>query len=192
MKTSFLFKGAVLASALAVAGQTVFAHSGATGVVKERMDGMGVMKGAMKTLTPMMRGQVEYDAAVVHNQARDISRHAGATLTKLFPEGSTDHPSEARLEIWQDWDAFSFLAEQLREAADGLAAASANGLSMVDAVPSAGAMMGTGMTGTASSLMMGTGSDSGRMDLSEMPADRVFAVMSQVCAACHTRFRQEK
>ena len=29
-------------------------------------------------------------------------------------------------------------------------------------------------------------------DFAEMPADGVFTVMGQVCAACHTRFRAEK
>jgi len=204
MKTENLFKGAVIASVLAVASQSVFAHGGATGVVKERMEGMGVMKESMKVLTPMMRGQVDYDADVVRERAGDISRHAGEALTKLFPEGSTAKPSEAKPEIWQDWEGFSALAEQLRVAADGLAAASENGLMGAGDVPGSGrmmggqggAIMGNGMMGTQNGTMMGgmmgAGSGIGMMDLSQMPADRAFAMMGQVCSACHTRFRIEK
>ncbi|MES0827020.1 c-type cytochrome [Ruegeria sp. SCP11] len=192
MKTEKLLLGAVVASVLVVASQSVFAHGGATGVVKERMDGMGVMKEAMKVLTPIMRGQVDYDAAVVRERSEDISRHAGEALTRLFPEGSLDAPSEAKPEIWQDWEAFSALADQLRVMADGLAEASENGLMMAGEAPAVGDMMG----GQGGSMMggstMGTGVGANMMDLSQMPADRVFTMMGQVCSACHTRFRVEK
>ncbi|WP_170519861.1 c-type cytochrome [Ruegeria atlantica] len=192
MKTEKLLLGAVFASVLAVASQSVFAHGGATGVVKERMDGMGVMKEAMKVLTPMMRGQVDYDTAVVRDRSEDISRHAGEALTKLFPKGSLDAPSEAKPEIWQDWEAFSTLADQLRVMADGLAEASENGLMMAGEAPAVGDMMG----GQGGSMMggstIGTGVGANMMDLSQMPADGVFTMMGQVCSACHTRFRVEK
>ncbi len=200
MKTEKLLLGAVVASVLVVASQSVFAHGGATGVVKERMDGMGVMKEAMKVLTPMMRGQVEYDAAVVRERSEDISRHAGGALTRLFPKGSLDAPSEAKSEIWQDWEAFSALADQLRVMADGLAEASENGLMMAGEMPAVSGMMGghdgTMMGDQGGSMMgggtMGTGASGGMMDLSQMPADGVFTMMGQVCSACHTRFRIEK
>ncbi|WP_170394389.1 c-type cytochrome [Ruegeria arenilitoris] len=192
MKTEKLLLGVVFASLLAVASQSVFAHGGATGVVKERMDGMGVMKEAMKVLTPMMRGQVDYDTAVVRDRSEDISRHAGEALTKLFPKGSLDAPSEAKPEIWQDWEAFSTLADQLRVMADGLAEASENGLMMAGEAPAVGDMMG----GQGGSMMggstIGTGVGANMMDLSQMPVDGVFTMMGQVCSACHTRFRVEK
>ncbi|MCK0170962.1 cytochrome c [Aliiroseovarius sp. S1123] len=204
MKTNKLLMGAMAASVLAVASQSVLAHGGAMGIVKERMDGMGVMKEAMKVLTPMMQGKVDYDADVVRDRAGDISQHAGTTMTKLFPEGSTDAPSEAKLEIWQDWESFAALAEQLRVTADGLAAASDNGLMMAGNAPAdggmmagqGGAMMGSGMmagqgTGMMGSGMMG-GQGAGMMDFADMPADGVFTMMGQVCSACHTRFRAEK
>ncbi|WP_170575212.1 c-type cytochrome [Ruegeria atlantica] len=197
MKTEKLLLGAVAASVLAVASHSVFAHGGATGVVKERMDGMGVMKEAMKVLTPMMRGQVDYDATVVREWSEDISRHAGEALTKLFPEGSLDAPSEAKPEIWQDWEAFSTLADQLRVMADGLAEASENGLMMAGETPAVGDMMGGQDSSMMGGTMMGGGMMGGAaefdtMDLSQMPADGVFTMMGQVCSACHTRFRVEK
>lgn len=192
MKNEKLLLGAVVASVLVVASQSVFAHGGATGVVKERMDGMGVMKEAMKVLTPMMRGQVEYDAAIVRERAEDISNHAGEALTKLFPEGSLDAPSEAKPEIWQDWREFSALADQLRVMADGLVEASENGLMMGGETSAAGGMMGGQSGSMMGGGMMGTGASGGMMDLSQMPADGVFTMMGQVCSACHTRFRIEK
>lgn len=196
MKYKNLIKGAAVASLLALASQTVIAHSGATGVVKERMDGMGVMREAMKVLTPMMQGRTNYDATLVREHAEDISRHSGEALTKLFPEGSIMPPSEARPEIWQDWESFSELSEQLLVTAEGLAAASENGLVSTANSSSTTNMMGGGMSGSESGAMMGGmmagGSSGGMMDFAKMPADRVFAMMGQVCSACHTRFRAEK
>ncbi|WP_170362736.1 c-type cytochrome [Ruegeria arenilitoris] len=188
-----LFKlttGAVLASMIAV---TALAHGGATGIVKERMDGMSAMKDAMKTLTPMMQGKTPYDAGTVRDAAETIGRHAGDSMTRLFPEGSDGMPSEAKPAIWQDWDAFAELAEQLQTYAEGLALAADNGLMMAGAGQGSGLMGGSGMMGGASMMGGGamTGGPPGREELSEMPADGVFMMLGQTCSACHTRFRSE-
>ncbi len=179
-----LTTGAALASMIAVAA---LAHGGATGIVKERMDGMSAMKDAMKTLTPMMQGKTPYDAATVQRAAEAIGRHAGDSMTRLFPEGSGGKPSEAKPAIWQDWDAFAELAEQLHTYAEGLALAADNGLM------TAGAGQGSGMMGGASMMGGGAmmGGIPGREELSEMPADGVFMMLGQTCSACHTRFRSE-
>ncbi len=199
MKLNNVITGAALASLLSAAA---LAHGGATGIVKERMDGMGVMKGSMKVLTPMMQGKTEYDAEAVRREAEKIQAHAGDTLTKLFPEGSDGKPSEAKPEIWSDWNGFVGLAAQLETFSAGLAAAADNGLMM------AGTQHGSMMEGSNSMMrssgmgsgsMMGAGIGNGGMmggahsveDLSQMPADSVFMMMSQVCSACHTRFRSE-
>ena len=182
MTLSKLVSGAALASLIAVAAH---AHSGATGIVKERMDGMGVMKDSMKVLAPMMQGKTAYDAAAVRREAEKIGAHAGEVLTTLFPEGSNGHPSEAKAEIWTDWEGFVDLAERLQTYSDGLASAAENGLMMSEAQGTSimgGSMMGGG-------AMMG-GSPSAEA-LSQMPADGVFMMLSQTCSACHTRFREE-
>ncbi len=199
MKLTNVITGAALASLLSAAA---LAHGGATGIVKERMDGMGVMKESMKVLTPMMQGKAEYDAEAVRRAAAKIQAHAGDTLTKLFPEGSDGKPSEAKPEIWTDWDSFAGLATQLETFSAGLAAAAGNGLMMAEGQH--GSMMGgtgtmMGSSGMGSGSMMGAGMGAGGMtggahsvdDLSQMPADGVFMMLSQVCSACHTRFRSE-
>ena len=92
-------------------GVTTNAHENATGVVKERM---GLMKGlgkSMKALARMMRGGDPYDADKVKVLAKQLGDHGSITLTKLFPEGSLQKPTEARLEIWENWERFSALAE---------------------------------------------------------------------------------
>jgi cytochrome c556 len=151
------------------------------------MDGMSAMKDSMKILTPMMQGKTPYNAQTVQSEAEIIGRHAGESMTKLFPEGSDGKPSEAKPEIWQDWGSFAELASQLETYSEGLVLAADNGLMM------SGSGQGSGMMGGAS--MMGGGSMMGgspdQTQLSEMPADGVFMMLSQTCSACHTQFRSE-
>lgn len=198
MKLTNVITGAALASLLSAAA---LAHGGATGIVKERMDGMGVMKESMKVLTPMMQGKTEYDAEAVRREAAKIQAHAGDTLTKLFPEGSEGKPSEAKPEIWTDWNGFAGLAAQLETLSAGLAAAADNGLMMAEtqhgSMMEGSTMMGS--SGMGSGSMMGSGMGASGMtggahsaeELAQMPADGVFMMLSQVCSACHTRFRSE-
>ena len=49
--------------------------------------------------------------------------------------------------------------------------------------------MMTGASMMGGGMMMG--GVPGREELSEMPADGVFMMLSQSCSACHTRFRSE-
>lgn len=191
---------AILAGALGVAGiTTALAHGGATGIVKERMDAMKAMGEAVKSLSGMMRGETEYDPSQVRADAETIESHAGDALTSLFPEGSTDEPSEAKPEIWSDWEAFEDQANRLQAMASGLSAAADNGL-MMEQDGSTSSMMGTsnsGMMGGGSSMMSGNPMMGGSADvpsgseLASMPADGVFHMVAQTCSSCHTRFRAE-
>ena len=173
-----------------------YAHTGATGVYKERMDAMGDMGDVVKRLSAMMRGETAYDADAVKAGAKTIRSHAGSTMTGLFPEGSAHPPSEAKPEIWSDWDAFTALANQLETFAQGLEGAADNGLAMQGGMGggsmmgSGGMMGGQGMMGSGS--MMGGGGMMSAEHLAQMPADGVFNMLTQTCSACHTRFRVEK
>jgi hypothetical protein len=82
----------------------------------------------------------------------------------------------------------------MQVAARGLALAADNGLAHEQGGMSTGTMMGGGsMMGGNVSGMMGGGMMSGMTaaDIGAMPADAAFAMASQVCSACHTRFRAE-
>ena len=116
-------KTTLLLSLIAVsAASLVWAHGSATGIVKERMDGMVAMSKATKAITPMMRGNVEYNAEAIRDYARTIEEHAGEAMTKLFPEGSGGMPSEAKDDVWTDWEQFEVLAMQLESLGKGLGA----------------------------------------------------------------------
>ena len=110
------------ASALAVvltAPALTLAHTGATGIVKERMDVMKDVGAAMKELGAMVKGEASFDAATVTRRAGDLKAHA-ASMPALFPEGSIHGPSEALPSIWEDFAGFSRIASDLESAADAL------------------------------------------------------------------------
>lgn len=191
----------VAASAVSVlTAIAALAHSGATGIYKERMDGMMAMGKVVKSLSSMMRGEIAYDAALVRQGAQVIKFHAGETMTTLFPEGTTEAPSEARPEIWSDWDTFEALAKQLETYAKGLDSAAENGLAMGGENQSSmmengnSMMMGnqSGMMGDSSSMMGNAQTTMTADQLAKMPVDGVFNMIAQTCSSCHTKFRLEK
>lgn len=108
-----------LTASLVVMGSMVLAHSGATGVVKERMDSMGSLAASMKQLVGMHKtGAI--DANTVGQIARVIKINSGPALNERFPEGSLPKVSEASSKIWQDWDRFTDISDELYAVASRL------------------------------------------------------------------------
>lgn len=203
----------VFAAAGAVASgiaMTALAHSGATGVVKERMDAMKAMGDAVKSTARMVQGETAYDPEAIRETAAVIKENSGEAMTKLFPEHSMSDVSEAKHEIWDKWDEFARLSVQLELLAGALEKAADNGLMHGgDGTAAAGmgnggmmgnqnmmgsgsGMMGGGNMMSGSGMMMGSGNGMPDADhLAQMPADGVFNMMTRTCSACHTKFRQE-
>ena len=173
----------IMCVSIATAG-AVWAHGGATGIVKERMEGMGVMAKSVKALASMMRGKTTYDADEVRRFAGQVKAHAGTSLTKLFPQNSTMKPSVAKPEIWSNWTSFEALALQLALLAEGLELAADNGLNAAGADANDPMFTIAGMKG--GSPMMSAD------HLALMPPKNLFKMMAQTCSACHSQFRLEK
>lgn len=113
-----------LAAAVGLATGAALAHKGATGIVKERMDAMKAVADATKTIAQMIKGETVLDNTAAAEAASIIEGHA-RKMPELFPQDSTDHPSEALPAIWQDWDQFTEIAERLAEGSAELAATAA-------------------------------------------------------------------
>ncbi len=150
----------------------VLAHSGATGIVKERMELMKSVGAAMKILAKMFKGEEPYDADAVRKAATQIQGHGGEAMTKLFPEGSLDRPTEALPAIWQDWPQFETLAGRLADYSGALVKAAGNGAGALD-----GAAVGENPDPNA---------------LAAMPPQASFVQLTQTCRSCHSKFRVKK
>lgn len=119
MPISLKRKIMLTAAAMTISG-FAFAHSGADGIVKERMDMMGEIARGMKTIGAMMKGEAAYDAEMAKASALEIYGHM-SHIAEMFPEGSTEKPSEALPAIWENWDEFVALADKLKADAKTLA-----------------------------------------------------------------------
>ena len=123
MRVFFGITAAVVLSASVLAA---YAHGGATGVVMERMELMKSIQDQMKIVGEMILGKREFDAESVKAAGQTIAGHA-EVIPHKFPEGSIEGPSEATSTIWEEWDSFVKLAEELK----------ATALSMADAAETA-------------------------------------------------------
>lgn len=103
------------------ASTLTIAHEGATGVVEHRMDAMSAIGDNNRTLSNISRGRADFDLTAVVEAANAIAENSGQGFSDLFPEGSLDASSDAKAEIWQDWEKFSELSLSLESAAKNLA-----------------------------------------------------------------------
>ena len=108
-----------------------FAHSGATGIVKERMDSMKSIGSSMKTLGGMFAGKIGFDVKAVKNAAIVIEQHA-AKIPAQFPKGSDHKPTRALPMVWQSKAEFDKLALELGIAAKTLGTKAASAKSVGD------------------------------------------------------------
>ena len=206
---------AAIAAPLSMAAIAALAHSGATGIVLERMNGMTAMRDIIGELAPMMQGAVPYDVLTVAEGGDIIAKHAGETMLALFPEGSLQGVTFAKPEIWAKWQDFADLSGELRIYAEAMSKAAPNGLEPAVAAidPMAGmdhsamAMpsVAPGENGFTVAELMGYATQpetvpvlaSGEaidlstplVDLTAMAADDLFEQVSGTCSSCHAQFR---
>ena len=119
MKNSFL----LAVSAGLLLSVSAFAHKGATGIVKERMDNFKASQMALKQVFAASKRN-DFDAIVP--LANQIKNWAEIMPTK-FPTGSDQPPSEAAPAIWTNFEAFKLAAKENFEAARFLEVTALNG-----------------------------------------------------------------
>ena len=91
---------------------SAFAHSGASGIVKERMDNMKAIAGQMKVLGDMMKGEATFDHQAAKQATEALLEHA-SHVAKVFEKRNLDHPTEALPLIWEDWEGFTAIAAEM-------------------------------------------------------------------------------
>ena len=112
-------KGLIPAALAIGVASAALAHTGATGIVKERMDTMSEIAKNMKALAAMVKSD-KVDADAAREIGSRVAEHANL-FPSQFPEGSLSELSEARAEIWADFDDFEAKSEALATAAVNLA-----------------------------------------------------------------------
>ncbi len=157
------FAGVALAAVFLPTG--LKAHSGAHGVVMDRMEIMISHDEARAAIENMLFGDADYDAQRIQAYAKAIADQSGDALTKLFPEDSLHQPSLALPAIWQDWEAFKALAQELKRNAETLEEAAARypAKSSQDTQPQ--------VTG-------------------DITVEQAFEALGDTCNSCHLKFRQ--
>lgn len=94
----------------------VLAHKGAMGIVKERMDKFEASEKATKRIKQALsRG----DTAVITAEAEFLVSWA-REMESYFPKNSNQSPSEAKDEIWLQWDDFVGAIQSFDNAAQAL------------------------------------------------------------------------
>jgi len=88
---------------------------------------MKEIKGAMGVLGGMAKGAVAFDAAVAGAAQKTLIKQSGMVAT-AFEANETDPKSEALPAIWENWDGFVEMADDLTFAAEGLDATSLDGV----------------------------------------------------------------
>ena len=102
---------------------SAFAHKGATGIVKERMDNFKASQTALKQIFAASKRN---DFKAIVPLANQIKNWAEIMPTK-FPTGSDGPPSEAAPAIWTDFEGFKLAARENFEAASFLEVTALNG-----------------------------------------------------------------
>ena len=128
-------KKIILAASISVfVAGVALAHSGATGIVKERMMAMKEIAAATKSIATLDWENVETARAELKMNAVVLNKHA-SEIEKLFPEGSIKGPSEAIPAIWDRPDEFQKIAKLLETASAQLAKKSGEASSKSDIQP---------------------------------------------------------
>jgi cytochrome c556 len=108
---------AALAGGIAIAQ----AQTGAAGAITTRQDAMKAQGGAMRTLTPMVRGEAPFNqqAAV---QAVTTIHNTAKVIPSVFPQGSGPEAgkTDALPVIWQNWTDFQAKAKALETESEKL------------------------------------------------------------------------
>ena len=102
----------------------VWAHEGATGITKERMDAMESIARAMKVIRRSLEGN--RNNAAIQNEA-DRIREMAVRIPQWFPPGSDAKPTDALPTIWQRWTDFQARATQLEQESTKLVTVAASG-----------------------------------------------------------------
>lgn len=111
-----------------VAGGAMIAHAKVTNpAVKARQAAMSTIGDSMKVLGGMAKGKMAFDAEKASAATAAIVAKA-KMVPQLFEAQETDPETEAKPEIWANWEKFTGNADALQVAAGGVDTTSLEGV----------------------------------------------------------------
>ena len=93
--------------------------------IKYRQAVMTVVGANFKPMGAMIKGEIPYDAAVFARHAKDLAAVSSVDVLRGFPEDSEGKGSEAKGEIWLEWDDFKAKMKDMQDEAATLAVVAA-------------------------------------------------------------------
>ncbi len=90
----------------------LYAHEGATGIIKERMDKFKMSKSLMRKIN---KGLQNDDFVIIEKSAQTLLSWS-KEMSNYFPEGSDTPPSEASSDIWLDPEGFKIAIKNFESA----------------------------------------------------------------------------
>lgn len=96
-------------------------------VIDYRNSVMTVYKWNIGPMGGMLKGKIPYDAETFAKHARELNNATHLDLLAGFPEDSEGPDSDARADIWMDWDGFSAKYDDLKRATAALALTAPSG-----------------------------------------------------------------
>jgi cytochrome c556 len=126
-KENSMKKIAITSIAIALTAAAIHAHTVENPAVQKRMDVMKEIKGAMGVLGGMAKGAIAFDATAAGAAQNTLIEQSGM-VAATFEANETDPKSEALPSIWENWDTFVEMADDLTFAAEGLDASSLDGV----------------------------------------------------------------
>lgn len=103
---------AITVPALAALAQNAVTNRG----VQKRMDTMTGAKGAVEVLADMMGGRIRFDGPKARTARRDLIK-ATRSIAPMFSKPHSDPLSQARPDIWENWNDFKIRADTANRAA---------------------------------------------------------------------------
>lgn len=117
----------LLSAATLLNAEAAPAQPSANDAVEFRQAVMNVYAWNVNRMRDMVRGDVPFDTAAFQVYAADLAAAVNLDVVKGFPEESITDESDARDEIWLNWDGFLAARDSMKDAAGKLAEAAASG-----------------------------------------------------------------
>ena len=125
MKNRLVLMG--VSATLLLGSATAYAEDSVEQAIDYRSALMEVMVWNMKQMGAMLKGKKPFEQATFARRARDLKATSHLDILAGFPEDSVDDESDARDEIWLDWENFTTKLDNMRNKSEALARAAASG-----------------------------------------------------------------